>query len=63
MAVTIIIRDGFIVLDGKAMNDIASIDINKLFLSIGLDQHLSPNRRNGFYAMLQRVDHFIQTNS
>ena len=30
-------------------------DINDIFNRIGLDRHLSPNRRNGFYAMVQRI--------
>jgi len=41
--------------EGKSADEIAGIDIDASFKKIGLDQHLSPNRRNGFYAMVERV--------
>ena len=40
---------------GKTAEQIHNIDIDKAFQEIGLDQHLSPNRRNGFFAMVERV--------
>jgi cysteine desulfuration protein SufE len=40
---------------GKYLTDIHAIDIEKFFKTIGLDQNLSPNRRNGFYAMVERI--------
>lgn len=40
---------------GKTSGEIQSIDIEKTFQEIGLDQHLSPNRRNGFFAMVERI--------
>ena len=40
---------------GKTASEIQKIDIEEAFKEIGLDQHLSPNRRNGFFAMVQRV--------
>lgn len=40
----------------KALSEIAQIDIEAAFKEIGLDQHLSPNRRNGFFSMLERVN-------
>jgi cysteine desulfuration protein SufE len=39
----------------KPLAEIAKIDVEKTFREIGLDQHLSPNRRNGFYAMVERI--------
>ena len=41
--------------DGKTKDEIAAIDIEKKFAEIGLDQHLSPNRRSGFFAMVERI--------
>lgn len=41
--------------DGKSAEDIRAIDIEGAFSSLGLDQHLSPNRRNGFFAMVERI--------
>lgn len=39
----------------KPITEIAGIDIEKIFKQIGLDEHLSPSRRNGFYAMVERI--------
>lgn len=38
--------------------EIATLDINKTFEDLGLDRHLSPNRRNGFFAMVERIRAF-----
>jgi len=40
---------------GKSSTDIIAMDIEQAFNRIGLHQHLSPNRRNGFYAMVERI--------
>lgn len=40
---------------GKTASAIQSVDIEGTFKEIGLDQHLSPNRRNGFFAMVERI--------
>lgn len=34
---------------------IKDIDIETSFKAIGLDKHLSPNRRSGFYAMVEKI--------
>jgi len=41
--------------EGKTIQEIASVDIESEFEKLGLDQHLSPNRRNGFFAMVDRI--------
>ncbi len=35
--------------------EIPNIDLKSAFSEIGLDQHLSPNRRSGFYAMVETI--------
>jgi cysteine desulfuration protein SufE len=40
---------------GKTPVEIATLDIDKAFQDLGLDRHLSPNRRNGFFAMVERI--------
>ena len=35
--------------------DMLTVDIDSVFGRIGLSQHLSPNRRNGFYSMVGRI--------
>ncbi len=44
--------------DGHSLNDIQSIDMDKIFSDLGLFDHISPNRRNGFFAMVERVRRF-----
>lgn len=44
--------------DGQALSDIGTIDIDVIFKEIGLDQHLSPNRRNGFFSMVDRIKQY-----
>ncbi len=40
------------------INDVGEINIDKMFEDIGLDQHLSANRRSGFFAMVERIKSF-----
>jgi cysteine desulfuration protein SufE len=35
--------------------EVAKIDIEDIFRRLGLDEHLTPNRRNGFFAMVERI--------
>lgn len=39
----------------KPVQDVLDLDIQKAFERMGLHQHLSPNRRNGFFAMVERI--------
>ena len=39
----------------KTPAEIAATDIEAAFNQLGLDQHLSPTRRNGFVAMVDRI--------
>lgn len=41
----------------KTPDEIAAIDIRAVFQRLGLDEHLTPNRRNGFFAMVERIQH------
>ena len=41
--------------DGRARAELAEVDVDGVFEQLGLQQHLSINRRNGFYAMVERI--------
>ncbi len=41
--------------EGKTVAEVKTIDIEAAFEEIGLNSHLSPNRRNGFFAMVGRI--------
>ena len=45
----------------KTAKDIQNIDIGALFSQLGLETQLSPNRRNGFFSMVERVKGFCST--
>ena len=49
------------VYSGQSKAEIKSTDINDVFGQLGLEAHLSPNRRNGFYAMVERVKALAET--
>ncbi len=41
--------------EGKSQEGVAGIDIEAAFEDMGLSGHLSPNRRNGFFAMVEKI--------
>ena len=41
--------------DGKSVADIVAFDAESAFSQLGLGEHLTPQRSNGFYAMVQRI--------
>ncbi len=40
---------------GKTAKEIVATDIGEIFTRLGLEQNLSPNRRSGFYATVERI--------
>lgn len=40
---------------GKTPREILDMDIAAVFTRLGLEQHISMNRRNGFYSMAERI--------
>jgi cysteine desulfuration protein SufE len=47
-----------VVFSGKTPAEIKDIDIQAIFERLELASHLSMNRRNGFYAMVERIRQF-----
>ena len=41
--------------NGLTLKELPEIDIKEIFAKLGLDRHISPNRRNGFFAMVERI--------
>ena len=41
--------------EGKTSAEIAAVNIEEEFNKLGLAENLSPNRRNGFFAMVERI--------
>ena len=43
------------VYDGMQLGEISSINMEKIFTDLGLVDHLSPNRRSGFFSMVEKI--------
>ncbi len=43
------------VYSGKTPDEILAVDIDEIFTQLGLEGHISPNRRNGFFSMVERI--------
>jgi len=46
------------VYNGQEVPSVASLDMHAIFDDLGLSDHLSPNRRNGFFAMVEKIKTF-----
>lgn len=53
----------FEVMNERGPKDILAVDPKDLMTRIGLENHLSPNRRNGFVAMVDRMQHVAKENA
>ena len=49
------------IFSGKTADEILNLDIDDAFSHIGLQEHLSPSRRNGLQAMLDKIKYYAQT--
>lgn len=45
---------------GKTPEEIGGIDPESAFRTLGLDQHLSPSRRNGMVSMVEKIRTFAR---
>ena len=45
----------FAIYDGKRANEILATDANPIFAGLGLKEHLTPQRSNGFASMVGRI--------
>lgn len=45
----------YIIYNGVELSRLPAIDTAEIFTRLGLDQNLSPNRRNGFFAMVEKI--------
>lgn len=50
-------------LSDRTPEEIIETDIEDIFRRLGLEQNLSPNRRNGFFSMVQRMKDIAQANA
>ncbi len=50
-----------ILFSGQTPEAIAAIDVEKAFHTLGLDQHISPSRRNGLVSMVEKIKSYAKT--
>lgn len=44
-----------VLFDGRTPEEARALDVEAAFARLGLERHLSINRRNGFYSMVERL--------
>ncbi len=44
----------------KTPQEIADLDINQIFADLNLEQHITMNRRNGLYSMVETIENTAQ---
>ncbi len=49
-----------LIYSGKTKEEALRINLEETFKKLGLESHLSMNRRNGFYSMAERIKQEIQ---
>ena len=45
----------FMLCSGREPKEILALDIASVFSRLGLENHITMNRRNGFYSMVERI--------
>ena len=45
---------------GKDTGSIKNIEVEKIFAKLGLEEHLSPSRRNGMMSMVQKIRFYAE---
>ncbi|MGH8455590.1 MAG: SufE family protein [Stenotrophobium sp.] len=45
----------FMLTSGRTPQEILSMNIASIFTRLGLENHITMNRRNGFYSMVERI--------
>jgi cysteine desulfuration protein SufE len=49
-----------IIYNDKTPTEILVTDIKPIFAALGLEEHLSINRRNGFFAMVEKIQNYAR---
>lgn len=46
------------VYNNKSAEEIKNIDVNKIFVKLGLEENLTPSRRNGMMSMIAKINQY-----
>ena len=50
-----------VLFQGHTAADAAALDVRQALARLGLERHLSPQRRNGLYGIVRRIQDFART--
>jgi cysteine desulfuration protein SufE len=53
----------FMILSNRTPREILDTDVSSVFSRLGLDNQITVNRRNGFYAMVERIKGLARTHA
>ena len=45
----------FMIYSDKSAQEIKEIEVEEIFAKLGLEEHLSPSRRNGLFSMVEKI--------
>lgn len=48
------------VFNRKSPSEIKAVAVEDIFAKLGLEEHLSPSRRNGLLAMINKIKHYAE---
>ena len=49
-----------LIYNDKSAEEIKSIDVLKIFAKLGLEENLTPSRRNGMMSMVQKIKYYAE---
>lgn len=50
-----------IIYSDKSSQEIKEIEVEKIFAKLGLQEHLSPSRRNGLFSLVEKIKYYAAT--
>lgn len=51
----------FTIYSNKSAQEIKEIAVEEIFAKLGLQEHLSPSRRNGLFSMVEKIKYYADT--
>lgn len=50
-----------IIYSDKTAQEIKAIEVEEIFAKLGLQEHLSPSRRNGLFSLVEKIKYYATT--
>lgn len=49
-----------LIFSNKSVKDIKKIAVDDIFVKLGLEEHLTPSRRNGLFSMVEKIKYYAE---